>query len=97
MTTANECPPECQLDRDNIKEEAKELFGRTLPRWIQIIIYGVLISLIGTLFALVANSYLYATETYATKTEVSELKKDLKERMDDGFDRVIKAVEDIKK
>jgi len=92
----NECPPECQLDRDNLKEDVRELFGRTIPRRVQMGIYTILVSLIGTIFILIASSYLYATETYATKIEVREIKVDLKEQMDSGFAQILKAIKDSK-
>ena len=79
-----------------MKEDINELFTRTIPRWVQVVIYGVLISLVSTIFVLIANSWLYASENYATKRELQELKVDLKERMDRGFSRVLDAIKDKK-
>lgn len=93
ISASASCPPDCQQDRVDMKKDIDELFDRTIPRWLQIIILSLLIATIGSLYTLIGSEWTYAAETYATKEEVKELKDDLKERMDMGFNRIIDAIE----
>ena len=80
------CPKECETDRDNMKDNIRELYGLSLPAWVR----GVLIAVIGVLFLLYGGLWIYNVSNFATKEDLHEAKVDLKEDITQGF-KLIKA------
>ena len=93
--SSESCPADCKQDRENFRSDVRELFGRTVPRWISAPMVGLMITSIIALYALYGSQWVYSSQTYATKTEVKDLKVDLKEQMNKGFAQILAELKDL--